>query len=208
VSAAVPTEQKRSSPPVILGAALTCLLASVLAFLPACSGEPPRSDASPELRRPGPAGVPDIEHARWRVDKFSAGSLGRATKADRRRLKVQGPKVGALVRSIYDTLFLQPARTERVVRARFATPAARSFMRTGAGLPPGAERVALVSRRARIGIDARTTSRAVASVLLRATGWRDAQRFRLLHRATLWVERSPGGWRVFAYDIAQEPARA
>ena len=140
-------------------------------------------------RRQVPRGCPRQTHAARDQAPPEEGAAGRRAGWD-----------------VYDAVFLQPAHLPAAARSDFSRAAARSWQRSRAGLPAHAERVKLLSRRARIGIDAESARRAVASVVVRAAGWRGARRFRLLHRATLWIERGARGWRIVAYDLAQGPA--
>lgn len=205
MTTSAPTEQRRLSPAVLWGSAVACLAVIALAlFLAGSNNARPRNGARPT--RIGITRPPKVEHARWRVGKYLAGSVGRTSRAERRRLRTQGPKVGTLVRGLYDTIFLRPDRLRPVVRSTFAPAAARSFLRLRAvGVPAQASRFELLSRRARVGVDARTGARAVASATVQATGRVGRHIFRLVHEGTLWLERSHSRWRIIAYDVTQKP---
>jgi hypothetical protein len=209
LSTSARTEQRRPPPALLVGVALVGLaLVGLALFLGRTEQEGSHPRRGAEADGTEPATLPKITHARWRVDKFPAGAVGGMTKAEVRRLKAQGPKVGRLVRSLYDTLFLEPERLGRVVRASFAGSAARSFLSLDSSGPPDrATRVKLVTRKARIGIDAQASKHAVASVTVAARGSASGRSFRLVHEATLWLERWRRGWRVIAYDLEQRPVR-
>jgi hypothetical protein len=203
------TEQRRPSPAVVIGVIVGCLSLIGVAVLVATLDDGPRPHRAADSSNPRAAPAPEIRHAPWHVVKYGAGAVGHVTRADRRRVEFYGRRAGTLVRGVYDALFLEPRRLGRIVRASFATTAARSFLRLeSAGAPAKVERLRIVSRRARIGVDARSAKRAVASVWLRAAGLAGERRFLLLHEATLWLQRTKRGWRVIAYDVKQRPVRA
>ena len=208
MSTSARTDQRKYSPAAVLAAVVACLAAGgVAAFLAGLGDESP-STVTPQARPRTVASPPEVNHARWRIRHHATGGLGKLTKAQRRRVRAQAPRVGALVRQVFDTLFLDPARVSPVVRASFTRSAARSWVRLRAAGPPrGTSRLELVARRARLSFDARSATQAVASVRLAARGRTVRRRFRLAHETTLWLERSPGKWRVVAYDVSQRPVR-
>jgi hypothetical protein len=192
---------------VVVAAVLALLAAGGLAaFLAGLDDESPSSPPTPKARPPAVASPPRVNHAPWRIRHHATGGLGELKKVQRRRVSAQAPRVAALVKSVFDTLFLDPARVGRVARASFTRPAARSWVRLrAAGPPPAATRVKLVARRAQVSFDAPSATRAVASVRLKARGRTAARPFRLSHEETLWLQRSPGGWRVVGFEVKQGP---
>jgi hypothetical protein len=207
-SARTDQSQRKFSPAAVLAAIVACLaVGGLAAFLAGLDDESPSPVTRPARPRTV-ASPPEVNHARWRIRHHATGGLGRLTKAQRRRVGAQAPHVAALVKRVFDTLFLDPARGNRVVRASFTRPAARTWLGLRAAGPPrGTSRLALVARRAQLSLDARSATQAVASVRLKARGRIDRRRFRLRHEATLWLERSPGKWRVVAYTVSQRPVR-
>ncbi|CAN5602778.1 hypothetical protein BH24ACT26_BH24ACT26_15640 [soil metagenome] len=207
------TSQRRVPTPVIagVGIGLAVLLPLVaLGLLLGGRDEPSAQATKPTVSRPGAArpAPPPIEQAPWRIDSSRAGAVAHMTKADRRRLGAQRPRVGALVRDLYDVLLLRPEDRAGAIRRHFARPAARSFMKLRRlGVPEAAARVKTLRRRASIAIDAPGARRAVASVSVSAAGKVSPRWFRMTHEATLWLERAKGDWRVIAFDVEQRPVR-
>jgi hypothetical protein len=170
-------------------------------------GEQPRTSsptASPTPVQPDPR----IRQAPWRIHSFPAGAVAGMTKRDHRNLRRARPKIAAVVRDLYDALFLNRPSLGKTIRSRFSLPAAHAFRSLHrVGPPDAATAVKTLTRRARIGIDARSARRAVATVKLRARGLVGQHGFRLWHEATLWLEREKRGWTVIAYDVRQRPIK-
>lgn len=154
----------------------------------------------------GAEAPPRIKQAPWRIGKFPAGSVAAMTRTDRRRLRAQRPKVAALIRSLYDAMFLEPHSLKETIKGRFTRPAARSLAASRrVGLPGDATAVETLARTARIGIEATGARRAVASVRVSAVGSVGRRRFHVVHRSTLWLVRSRARWEVIAYQVEQGP---
>jgi hypothetical protein len=207
MSTSARTDQRRYSPAVIVAAVLACLALAGLALFLAGLNDASSGTTTTEKSRPAPVNsTPEVRHAAWRVRRSAIGSFGKLTKAQRRRVNAQTPRIGTLVRNVYNTLFLDPARARRVVGAAFTRPAARSWAKLRpVGPPEGTTTLKIVSRKAAVTVDAPSARRAVASVSLRVRGRTETRRFRLAHDATLWLERLPGRWRIVAYDVNQRP---
>jgi hypothetical protein len=207
MSTSARTDQRRYSPAVVVTAVLACLaLAGLALFLAGLDDASPQATA--ERPRPTPVtSAPEVEHASWRVRGGATGSFGGLTKAQTRRVRAQTPHIGTLVKNVFDTLFLDPARARRVVGKAFTRPAARSWAKLRVGPPPATTALRIVSRGAKITVDAPSARRAVAIVRLRVRGQTETRRFHLAHDARLWLERLPGRWRVVAYDVDQRPVR-
>jgi hypothetical protein len=183
------------------------LLALVLVWVAASGGEG-RSPAdffggrtrgrSSERQSP-----PPIDHARWQIRVLRAGKPGHLSRQAKTRLEAQRSKLRASIKEAYDAIFLDPTQL-----ARFFTPTAwRAFQNTNATLPWGASEVRLLWRRALIGIQASTSRRASAQVSVVARGLRDGREFKLSHRAALWLERGPKGWKIAAFDVTRRPLK-
>ena len=66
-------------------------------------------------------------------------------------------------------------------------------------------RIRTTERRIRIGVDATSAQRAVATVSLSFKGKRDSERVKVKHRATLWLERVHRSWKVVAWRARRGP---
>jgi hypothetical protein len=145
-----------------------------------------------------------VPQAKWRVRTGAEGSK-RVTKAERARVDKRGAQVVTVVQTFFDTLFLDPANTDKVVAQTFTRGAAQALDRPGVTLPKGAEDVQTLRRRAKIVLYAETASQAIANVHIRLKGIAEDRPFKLEHKARLWLQRGDNGWRVFAYEINQKP---
>ena len=187
------------------GAAAALAAAILVASLGTSCTEPPNNGARgaqiPEVS------TPDIKQARWRINTERVGSVAKVTGADKKRLKRQRPRLIGLVKDVYDSLFLFPSRKKAILRKHFERPAARKVLSSKAGISPRATRVHIRSRRAGIGIQPNSAATAAAKVYVRATGRIENKKFRLVHRATLWLQRLKRGWKVVGFDVSQGPAR-
>jgi hypothetical protein len=207
MSTSARTDQRRFPPAVLVAAVLACVVLVGLGLLLAGLDDTAPQRAA-ETRRPASVTpAPEVQHASWQVRRSATGSFGKLTTAQSRRVRTHTPRIGALVKDVYDTLFLDPERTRRVVGTSFARPAARSWAKLRVGPPAGTTALRIVSRGAKVTVDAPSAKRAVATVRLRVQGQTETGRFRLAHGATLWLERLPGRWRVVAYTVDQRPVR-
>ncbi len=150
--------------------------------------EPPRTE-------------PKIDHAPWKLRVSRAGRPGQLTKDAKARLEAQRPKVKEAVQGAYDAIFLGQKPTAR----SFTDLAWRAFQETHAALPQRSENVRLLWRRARIGLQAGSARRASAQVTVVASGIQGERKFKLSHRARLWLERKEQGWKIAAFDMNRQP---
>ncbi|MDP9069637.1 MAG: hypothetical protein M3N53_15035 [Actinomycetota bacterium] len=140
--------------------------------------------------------------ARWKITTHSAGVVEPVTKAQQRAVARQRPALSALVRRVYDALFVHPGRSRAVLRDTFTRRAAGAFRRSGAGVATAGV-ASTTLRRADIGIAPTDGARlAVATVAVRAQA-DEPGATRFLHRSTLWLERSQRLWKVIAFSIDQ-----
>jgi hypothetical protein len=197
---------KKGLPPALVAGGTAALAAGLALAVVLLTSEGQREPARAPAPAPASPSAPRIEQARWRVEARTAGRAGELSRPERRRLRGQRPRVGALVRELYDALFLRPGGARDAVRKALAPAAARSLLRMRRlGAPEAAERVRTLVRRARVAIEGPRGLRAVASVWVKARGRLRGRPFTLTHRATLWLERSGRAWRVIAYDVEQRP---
>jgi hypothetical protein len=181
------------------------IVAVLLASLGLSCTEPPRDDI-PRAQVPE-VSTAKIKQARWRIKTERVGSVAKVTRADVKRLKAQRPQLAGLVKDIYDSLFLFPSRKASILRRRFERGAAREVLSSRAGVSPRASRVHIWSRRANIGIQPNSAAAAASRIYIHATGRVGQKRFRLVHRATLWLQRLKTGWKVVGFDVTQGPAK-
>lgn len=196
----VAPDQKR--PWILIAGALALVLA--VATTIALVDLPGEQLLSRRGTEPGKAAVPALPQATWEMSVHASGVDGKLTAAQKKAVERQRPELRALVKRVYDSLFLHPGRLEGTLKENFSEPAALALRRAGAGATePG--RVATTLRRASIGIEATGGARmAVASVTVRAGA--DGVDDPVVHRSALWLERASGGWKVVAFDVRQGPA--
>jgi hypothetical protein len=187
-------------------AGIAVAMALVVVVATGCSRDEqtPGGIAPPE---PTPSTTPDIKQANWKFETFKTATTVKLRKRDLARFRAQRARTKEFVRDLYDALFLTPEDKGFVVEKRFTTRAARSLLGSRAGMPARAERVKTLMRKARIGIQPTALRRAAATVSIRARGVVDGERMRVVHRSTLWLERSRHRWKVIAFEIDQERIR-
>lgn len=200
----VAPSQRRLVWPVAI--ALTCsMVVALLLYLPTRTG----SIGSSQSGTAGSIAAPGVKQADWSLQTFPAGGagVGKLTKADKARLGAQRAPLAALVTEVYDALFLEPAQVNRVLRARFAAPAARQALDSKLGMPSSATEVKIKRRDARVGIHMQGASRAAARVVVAGHALVKGRRVKFHHKAILWLERTRKTWKVIAFDVAQGPRR-
>lgn len=149
------------------------------------------------------AAIPGLPQATWEMRVHASGVDGVLTRAQKKALERQRPKLRSLVKKVYDSLFVHPNRLQATLKKNFSEPAAVALRRAGPGATT-AGRVSTTLRRARIGIQAAGGARmAVASVTVRALADGDGRP--VVHRSALWLERARGDWKVVAFDVRQAP---
>ena len=158
--------------------------------------------SSPAPARPAGLAAPGIEQAKWRIHSSPAGTLNKPSRAERRRAADAGRRVGAVIKDVYDALYLEPAQLKASVRSHFLRSAGAALLRSRAGLPARARDVQTVVRKIDVSVQVPRTRHAVAEVRVVAKGTAEA-RFRVVHRSTLYLERAKSGWRIVAFDLNQ-----
>ena len=191
--------------PLGAAAALLLVLAAVIAAVLLGNGGSGSSQVAPP-RAPQPAMKP-IRQAEWHIVTRSAKVGVHVTKRQRRQVARQGKNLARFVRDVYGAVFLDPQSTRSVLQDRFTSRASYRWKQSGAGLPRAATERETVLRRARIVIDPLVPRRAVAEVIVRIRSTVSDEPLRLSHSSTLWLQRSKGRWRVFAFDVGQHRVR-
>ncbi|HZJ51562.1 MAG TPA: hypothetical protein VFF07_12170 [Actinomycetota bacterium] len=202
MSANLPSDKR-----IWIGAASVAIVAVALIWVAAVGGE----GRSPievfgglgKGRSEPPRTAPKIDHAPWKLRVSRAGRPERLSKQAKARLEAQRPKVKRAVRAAYDAIFLDQERPAR----SFTDLAWRAFQETHATLPQGSESVRLLWRRALIGLQADSARRASAQVTVVASGIQGERKFKLSHRARLWLERKEQGWKIAAFDMSRRPLK-
>jgi hypothetical protein len=119
--------------------------------------------------------------------------------------KKEGRRLGRLIKSIYNAAYLRPDRMDKVVRKYVAPRAAGAIKKWGPKIPKAAREIKTHERAAIVGVDPRSTSRAVARVRVVASGKNRGKKFKTLSSDRLWLEKSKGRWNVIAYDVTRNP---
>ncbi len=186
-------------------AAAAALIVTILVLGTNRPGRPAASADDPKVASVNTKAPPP--QAKWKITTHVAGVPDEVTKAQARAVARQGPALVALVKDVYDALFLHRDRLSEELKQNFNAPAARAFRRSGAG----AARAGVAStsyRSAEIGIGATDGARlAVASVSIRASAEKTGAG-RFLHRSTLWLKRAHADWKVIAFTVNQAPLPA
>jgi hypothetical protein len=188
----------------LIGAAVVLAAAVIVALQVADSDPSPDATRTQEGPQQSiPATPPPIKQAKWEFSFERAGGAGKLSKKAKRRLHTQRPRIAATVRSIYGGL-LETERHARPARL-FTRPAWHALKKSGAGIGRRAESVKSLKRRASVGIQAGTAKRATAKVKVVARGLLDDERFRMVQRSILWMERTHNRWQVIAFELDQKP---
>ena len=185
---------------VTAGIALAVALAASVALLVLWKQHSHTSAGHPQPFSAAPA----AEQARWEIKTVPAGAITHVGKDDRAFAEKRGKSVERVVRDIYDTQLLDPRDLPKVLRTTFTAAAAKSYERSGFGVPKGATDVKSTKRVARIGVDVAGARSASASVTIALVGRLKAQPLRLTQHSTLWMQRGDeGNWRVVGFDVSQ-----
>ena len=147
-----------------------------------------------------------LDQPGWRITAYSVGSrfLG---DADRKVSPKVRRDLVTIVKTVHNTMFLAPHRVQKVARQYFLSEAAKALTKSKVGIPRAAREVKIVSRRARIGVDAAGQSRAAALVNIVARGRAGGKEFGSATESRLWLERGDGGWKVIAFQVDQHPVK-
>jgi hypothetical protein len=189
---------KRQRMPLMAG-----LLAAILAALVWLSiATTQHHTAEPVV--PDSVAAPGIVQPDWRMEVSVEGREGKLTKADKAAFNRARPELASLIEDVYDGIFLEPGTFNDVVAQSF-TKAAASSLPKELGFPKGASEVEILRRRANVGIQARGSRHAAAKITVAAKALIGEESTRLLHQATLWLERDEGDWKVIGFDVAQHP---
>ncbi len=121
----------------------------------------------------------------------------------RARVRAQAPRLSRVVRNVYDAVFLHPDTAASVVRKSFRRAAARSFLAARPGMPAKADDVRTNRRIARIGVHPRSAAFAAAVVRVTARGAIGNRTVRVVHRGTLWLQRTRSRWKVIGFAVTQ-----
>lgn len=149
-----------------------------------------------------------MRQARWEVRSQVAGVFGGLGSRGRKEVRARRRELVRVVRDVYGALWLRPRGAERrVVRARFDARAARALLGSRLG-PRDSAFVRTTKRVVELDVDAADPRRAAAEVAIAARVGRGARRLRVRHRATLWLERDDGRWRVIGFDARERSTKA
>ena len=146
---------------------------------------------------------PSIVQAPWRVVAKPLATLGKPTKKQKRAMAVLRPKVAATVRDLYDALTISRANVRTATNEAMTVPAARA-LRSRLPVPESLRRIKTTRRAAEIGIDLKSQARAAAKVTIAFQAEKGKDQLAYSHNGTLWLERTPKGWQVIAFDLDQK----
>ncbi len=209
----VPPEQQDQSPTRRLKPRLLAL-AGVFALVVATGGvvflgAGEKSGGSMGSEDPlGLAMRPPIPQARWDIDVDPIRVPDtKLTKPQRKRVAERREGITSLVRDVYDSLFFDRKRLRAEVRGRFTRATASAILRPQFGFPARAHEIKTFRRSADIAVEAGRGSEATAEVTVNAQASIGPEALRVVHRATLWLLRHEGRWKVVALAADQEPVR-
>jgi hypothetical protein len=152
---------------------------------------------------------PALPQAKWEVRTFPAGGagVGKLSKREKASVNAQRERLSIFVRDVFDALFLTPTELRPVLKQRFTAAAASSLLDSRIGLPDQTTKVQIKKRSARVGVHVDSARRAAARVAIAGTGMNRGRKVRFSHKATLWLERAKGTWRVIGFDVKQNARR-
>jgi hypothetical protein len=188
--------------------AVALIAGAIVAFLMTHhSSDTPRR---PAAAGPSPSPRPSatlLPQAKWRVRSFPAGVVGNVTKKDLKAVRQQEGRASHAVENLYNALLLDPSDLARVTRAHFEHGAAGAFLHARGRLPGAISRVRTTRRSLQIGIDAKSASKAVATVFVAFKGRHNSRKVKVNLKSTLWLERKHRSWMVLAWRTQQGPRR-
>lgn len=183
-------------------------LAAITAVAIVVTSESAEAPTRTESGAGGPAPVATVApHAKWSIRTYPTGMNTNRTKADRARVDAARPRVRTLVKDLYGAFFLHPARLRDALSQHATAAAARQIKRSGVGFPTAGEEVVIKKRSAQVGIQGNRARHAAAAVRVVSKGTIKGRRVRLIHVATLWLQRNKRGWKVIGFDFDQRRAR-
>jgi hypothetical protein len=151
----------------------------------------------------GATGERAIRQAAWEVKAYPAPSAAGIRKADKEVFHRERDAVVGTVRRLYEALFLDPGKVERVARASLTRSASKALAGSRIGLHDKVEDVRTTARFVKVGIQVDGGLRAAAVVRVEARALRQSSPIRVWHRAHLWMEKVDGAWTVVAFDAEQ-----
>ena len=162
-------------------------------------------DGSSNSRGPSPGSIgdPEVRQAKWKLTVKRAAPGKKLSKKQKASLRNQRTNLKSMTQDIFDALFLSPEKLNKVLRTHFTVEARNSFQRLGVGAPKGAEDVRVRRRSAWIVMD--ETARATMKVYVFARGRTNESPFATSNRSVLYVARDKGDWKVFGYEVDQQP---
>jgi hypothetical protein len=152
----------------------------------------------------GSIGDPEVRQAKWKFT-LQRGPGKKFSNKQRASFAKQRKKLKAMTREVFDALYLSPEKQGAALRANFTPKARKSYQRAGVGVPRKAEEVRIRWRSARIVIDG--NARATMDVRVIARGKAGQRAFATKHRSILYAARTNDGWKVFGFNVDQNPFR-
>jgi hypothetical protein len=190
---------------IVVLVVLLAIAAGLTAFLARDRNAPPDASGS---KGAAPSAHPTLlPQAKWQVRAFPAAVTGKTTKKQLKAARFQGRRASQAIKNVYNALLLDPPAAERIIRAHFEPAAARAFLRARSRLPGRISLVRTTARSVRIGVDALSARKAIATVRVLMKGVRKTRRIKLKAQSTLWLERIHHSWRVLAWRARQGPHR-
>jgi hypothetical protein len=169
---------------------------------------PQNSDSTVAAAPPTREGSPSptaLRQAKWRVRVFPAAVAPQISKEARKKARREGVRASRGIERVYNALFLDHSTVRREIDSHFESRAARAFSRVKIRLPHSLKRVQITYRSVVIGVDARTSRNAIATVRVLAKGVRSSKRVKMQHVSTLWLERIHRSWKILAFQARQGP---
>ena len=147
----------------------------------------------------------EVAQAPWKLTTHAIGTGKKVSKKALARVEAQAPALRALLTEVYDGLFFDPSKLEKMATHRFGTTARKRLLGAKVVLPDDSSVLRVRSQHAVLGIEASGAKRASADVTVRLSARAGTKRVMLKHQSTLWLSREHGGWRVIGFDISQGP---
>ncbi|MFN2588410.1 MAG: hypothetical protein ABR613_09895 [Actinomycetota bacterium] len=151
----------------------------------------------------GATGDRSIPQAEWVVKAYPAPSAAGITRADKTAFRRERDDVIGRVQRLYEALFLQPDRVDRIAGSILSREASEAIDGSRLGLRHKVEDVRTTRGFVKVGIQVDGGRRAAAVVLVEARALRESSPIRVWHRAKLWLEKGASGWKVVAFDAEQ-----
>ena len=184
---------------------LVAIAAGLVAFLTRDRTASPRVSGSRgggTVPRAHPTLLPQ---AKWQVRSFPEAVTGKTSKKQLKAAHIQGRRASQAIKNVYNALIPRSSGGRASDPCSLRARCRPAFLHARARLPGPIRHVRTTARSVRIGVDAHSAHRAIATVRVLLKALRHSRRIKITARSTLWLERIHQSWRILAWRAQQGP---